>query len=110
MQTNEVAVFTLAGEEARAAFLKTWEQLDDHETIGISTRWAVIIGDDDLIKCQLQAMPAPACLLNDKPTMRADNVPVISLLELPVSCDLFDGDAMAGPVPTLYVEDEVTTL
>jgi len=110
VQTNEISIFTLDGTQARDKFLEDWGKLEDHETVGISTRWALIIGDDLKIKCQLQALPAPACLLNDKPTLRADNVPVISLLELPVTCDMFDGDQMAGPVPTLYGEDEEATL
>jgi hypothetical protein len=110
VETNEISVFTLDGTECRDKFLDSWGKLEDHESVGISTRWALVIGDDQLLKLQLQALPAPACLLNDKPTLRADNVPVISLLELPVSCEMFDGDQMAGPVPTLFGEDEEATL
>jgi hypothetical protein len=44
-------------------------------------------GDDDRMKLQLQAMPAPATV-NDKPTLRADNVPVILLMELPLRRDV----------------------
>ncbi len=54
------------------------------------------------MKLQLQAMPAPASVLNVKPTLRADNVPVILLQEMPIHCELYDGENMAGPVPTLF--------
>jgi hypothetical protein len=105
-EKNEIVVFTHKGEEARAAFLDTWEQLEEKNSVGVSLRWAVVAGDDDKMKAQLQAMPAPASLLSDKPTMRADNIPIIKLLELPVSCDMFDRDSMAGPFPTLFAENK----
>jgi hypothetical protein len=38
--------------------------------------------------------------------MRADNIPIIKLLELPVSCDMFDRDSMASTFPTLFAENE----
>ena len=110
VEKNEIVVFTHKGEEARAAFLDTWENLEEKDSVGISLRWAVVAGDDDKMKVQLQAMPAPASTLSDKPTMRADNIPIIKLLELPVTCDMFDGDSMAGPFPTLFAEDETAVM
>jgi hypothetical protein len=74
--------------------------------VGVSLGWAVVSGDDDKMKVQLQAMPAPASLLSDKPTLRADNVPIIKLLELPVNCNMFDGENMAGPFSTLFAANE----
>jgi hypothetical protein len=106
VEKSKIAVFTHKGDEARAAFLDTWEQLEDKDSVGVSFRWAVVAGDDDKMKVQLQVMPAPASLLSDKPTMRADNVPIIKLLEHPVNCDMFDGDCMAGPFPTLFTANE----
>jgi hypothetical protein len=62
VEKNEIVVFTHKGEEARAAFLDTWENLEEKDSVGISLRWAVVAGDDDKMKVQLQAMPAPASL------------------------------------------------
>ena len=76
VKNNEVEVFTLKGEAARDEFLAAWERMEDKESTGVSLRWAVVGRDDDRMKLQLQAMPAPATVLNDKPTLRADNVPV----------------------------------
>jgi hypothetical protein len=76
VKNNEGEVFTLKGEAARAEFLAVWERMEDKESTGVSLQWAVVGGDNDRMKLQLQAMPAPATVLNDKPTLRADNVPV----------------------------------
>ena len=110
IKTNEVEVFTLKGESAKDDFLEAWENMDDKESLGVSIRWAVVAGDDDKMRLQLHAMPAPASVLNDKPTLRADNVPVILLMDLPITCEMFDGEAMAGPVPTLFSSDENAVL
>jgi hypothetical protein len=84
--------------------------MEDSESTGASIRWAVVGGDDDRMKLQLQALPAPASVLNDKPTLRADNVPVILLEEMPIHCELYDGENMAGPVPTLFGSEEDSLL
>ena len=106
VKNNEIEIFTLKGEPARDEFLAAWEDMEDSESTGASLRWAVVGGDDDRMKLQLQALPAPASVLNDKPTLRADNVPVILLEEMPIHCELYDGENMAGPVPTLFGSEE----
>jgi hypothetical protein len=53
VEKNEIVVFTHKGEEARAAFLDTWEQLEEKDSVGISLRWAVVASNDDKMKVQL---------------------------------------------------------
>jgi hypothetical protein len=110
VKNNEVEVFTLKGEAARDEFLAASDELEDKESTGVSLQWAVVGGHDDLMKLQLQAMPALAPVLNDKPTLRADNVPFILLQELPIHCEMYDGENMAGPLPTLFGSGEETLL
>lgn len=40
--------------------------------------------------------------------MFRDNIPTQLVESWPLSCSLFDGDVLAGPVPTLFAEDEET--
>ncbi len=51
VEKNEIVVFTHKGEEARAAFLNTWENLEEKDSVGVSLRWAVVAGDDDKGRC-----------------------------------------------------------
>ena len=37
--------------------------------------------------------------------MRSDNLPVIIIKHWPLEATLFDGEQLAGPVPSLYSED-----
>ena len=37
--------------------------------------------------------------------MRSDNLPVIIIKYWPLEATLFDGEQLAGPVPSLYSED-----
>jgi hypothetical protein len=39
-----------------------------------------------------------------------DNIPTVKLGSWPMNCQLFDGDTLAGPVPTLFSEDADATL
>jgi hypothetical protein len=57
-----VEVFTLKGEPARGKFLEIWDKMEDKESIGVSTRGAVVAGDKNKMKFQLQAMLAPASI------------------------------------------------
>ena len=34
-----------------------------------------------------------------------DNIPTQLVASWPLSCTMFDGDSLAGPVPTLFAED-----
>ena len=99
VEKNEIVVFTHKGEEARAAFLDTWENLEEKDSVGISLRWAVVAGDDDKMKVQLQAMPASASTLSDKPTMRADNIPIIKLWSSPSAATCLMGTVWPAPSP-----------
>ncbi len=38
-----------------------------------------------------------------------DNIPTIRLASWPLSCEMFDGDLIAGPVPTMFAEDPEVT-
>ena len=40
----------------------------------------------------------------------SDNLPVVLLKTWPLEADLFDGDLLAGPVPSLYSEDPDSAL
>ena len=40
--------------------------------------------------------------------MRSDNLPVIIIKHWPLEATLFDGEQLAGPVPSLYSEDPDT--
>jgi hypothetical protein len=39
-----------------------------------------------------------------------DNIPTVKLASWPMNCQMFDGDTLAGPVPTLFSEDADATL
>ncbi len=41
--------------------------------------------------------------------MYRDNIPTIRLASWPLSCEMFDGDLIAGPVPTMFAEDPEVT-
>ena len=43
-------------------------------------------------------------------TMFRDNVPTVLLSSWPLDCLMFNGDLAAGPVPTLFTEDEQASL
>ncbi len=107
VEKNLIVVFTHKGDEARAAFLDTWDQLEDKDSVGVSLRWVVVAGDDDKMKVQLQAMPAPRLLAVGQAHHES---PIIKLLELPVNCDMFDGDCMASPFPTLFAANETAVM
>ena len=38
-----------------------------------------------------------------------DDVPTIRLSAWPLQCDIFDGDAAAGPIPTLFSQEPDVT-
>jgi hypothetical protein len=51
----------------------------------------------------LQGLPLPKNFILSKPNLRGDNVPVIELWRHQISCNMFDGQRAAGPVPVLCV-------
>jgi hypothetical protein len=53
-----------------AAFLRILGQLPSSGPVNASTRWAVVIGADGLLKLQLQALPLVASYLNNRATFR----------------------------------------
>jgi hypothetical protein len=55
----------LAGE-----FLLRLDEISEDEPHSASTRWAVTVGEDSLMKLQLQSLPGQAVLLFGKPTLK----------------------------------------
>jgi hypothetical protein len=53
-----------------AAFLRILGQLPSSGPVNASTRWAIVIGADGLLKLQLQALPLVASYLNNRATFR----------------------------------------
>ncbi len=53
-----------------AAFLRILGQLPSSGPVNASTRWAIVIGADGLLKLQLQALPLVASCLNNRATFR----------------------------------------
>ncbi len=53
-----------------AAFLRILGQLLSSGPVNASTRWAIVIGADGLLKLQLQALPLVASYLNNRATFR----------------------------------------
>ena len=51
-------------------FLRKLDEFEEDEPHSASTRWAVTVGEDNLMKLQLQSLPGQAVLLSGKPTLK----------------------------------------
>jgi hypothetical protein len=69
----------------------------------------VAVKPSGYLELQLQSLPAPANLVESKPSLRADSIAVQVLQAWPINTDYFDGvGQVTGPVPTLFAEDVET--
>ena len=68
---------------------------------GASVRWAVAADEDGDLRLELQALPAQARYLQ-KTHLKGDNVVSVLMGEFPLHVAMFEGQAIAGPVPLLF--------
>jgi len=85
------------------SLLEKLDKSSEKKAVGGAVRWALIINDANSIDIMLQGLPLPKEFVNSKPSLRGDNIPVIELWRQTVSCNLFNGQRAAGPVPLLCV-------
>jgi hypothetical protein len=83
--------------------LERLDNTSEKKAVGGAVRWALIINDHNSIDIMLQGLPLPKNFILSKPNLRGDNVPVIELWRHQISCNMFDGQRAAGPVPVLCV-------
>jgi hypothetical protein len=57
------------------------------------------------MKLQLQSLPASAGFITGRPLLEGDRVPTYLVSEWDAVCTMWDGDAICGPVPTLYADN-----
>ena len=83
--------------------LERLDNTSEKKAVGGAVRWALVINDHNSIDIMLQGLPLPKNFILSKPNLRGDNVPVIELWRHQISCNMFDGQRAAGPVPVLCV-------
>jgi hypothetical protein len=65
----------------------------------------VVDGEDNKPWLQMQSLPASAVLLSGKALLKGDRVPTVLVKEWQLTCSMFDGDQLLGPVPTLFADN-----
>jgi hypothetical protein len=86
-------------------FLRILNELDEDEPNAASFRFAVVVGEDNKPRLQMQSLPASAVLLSGKALLKGDRVPTVLVKEWQLTCTMFDGDQLLGPVPTLFADN-----
>jgi hypothetical protein len=68
---RDASIFDDGGAEIPAGeFLHRVGELPENEPHAAALRWAVTVGEDSLMKLQLQSLPGPAVLVAGKPTLK----------------------------------------
>jgi hypothetical protein len=68
---KDANVFDDEGAEVSGGeFLRIVQELPEDEPHAAAVRWAVTVGEDSLMKLQLQSLPGPAVLVSGKPTLK----------------------------------------
>ena len=76
---------------------------------GVSLRWAINADGEGGVQLLLQTLPAPASLLNNRPTFKRDTCPGRTVISFNMSVDIYYNPGTFGPKPILFsTNPEVT--
>jgi hypothetical protein len=81
----------------------------DKTGLGASFRWAIGVGQDKLLRLEMQALPARARYLS-KCSLKSDDAVATYIGEIPILCEYFDSAGHAGPVPHFFADDPAAML
>jgi len=85
-------------------FIRNLHQETSWGAIGEAFRWAIAVSANNTLELQFQSLPLPEPYVSTKPLLTGDNIAVVVLGKWPISCPLFDGEYLWGPVPVLFTE------
>jgi hypothetical protein len=71
VSSKDANIFDDEGSEMSGGeFLRIVSELLENKPHSAAVRWAVTVGEDSLMKLQLQSLPGPAVLVSGKPTLK----------------------------------------
>jgi len=102
IEEGHLAVDMHGEADPEAAFKRVYDAIAARDPdFGVGIRWAVL-GTSTGLKLELQALPAPAHLLNRDPRLSNDGCPAVSLASFGVQTPMTDTGPLQGPTPILF--------
>ena len=76
---------------------------------GVALRWAVNADGENGVQLLLQALPAPANIINGRPAFKRDSCPGITVVNACIGVDIDQNPITAGPIPVIFSSNPDTT-
>ena len=76
---------------------------------GVALRWAVNADGENGVQLLLQALPAPANIINGRPAFKRDSCPGITVVNACIGVNIDQNPITTGPIPVIFSSNPDTT-